>query len=160
MENHNRKTVIMAEVMPPERANFTGHVHGGHIMLLADRVAYACAARYSGKNVVTVSIDEIIFKEPIHIGELITFYASVNHVGKTSMEIGIRITAENLKTGQVRHTNSCYITMVAIDEHGKPTAVPPLALENDTEKRRYKEAEIRKKLRQEMRQKFAELKKG
>lgn len=152
-QGKSKKTVVMAEVMPPERANFTGHIHGGYIVLLMDRVAYACAARYCGKNVVTISIDEVIFKQPIFIGELVTFQASVNHVGRTSMEIGIRVTAENLKTGEVRHTNTCYITMVAIDEDGKPTPVPPLTLENSAEKRRFQEAESRKQLRAEYRSK-------
>lgn len=142
-----QKEVVMAEVMPPERANFTGHIHGGYLVYLLDRVAYACAARYSGKNVVTVSIDQVLFKQPIFIGELVTFYGCVNHVGRSSMEIGIRVTAENLKTGEVRHTNTSYISMVAIDEHGKPIAVEPLTLETEEEKRRFKEAEYRKQLR-------------
>lgn len=153
-----RKQIVMAEVMPPERANFTGHIHGGYLVLLLDRVAYACAARYSGKNVVTVSIDEVLFKQPIYVGDLVTFYASVNHVGRTSMVVGVKVTAENLKTGEVRHTNTSYLTMVAIDDAGKPTAVPELILETDVEKRRFYQAETMKALRKEYQEKFAEIK--
>jgi acyl-CoA hydrolase len=103
-----RKTCTLSEVMPPEKANFTGHIHGGYIMLLMDRVAYACAARYCQLDVVTVSVDQMVFKEPIHVGELVTFLAHVNYAGKSSMEIGVKITSENLKTGEIRHTNSCH----------------------------------------------------
>ncbi len=159
MSSGRQKTVEMAEVMPPERANFTGHIHGGYLMLLLDRVAYACAARYSGENVVTLSIDQVLFKQPIFIGELVTFYASVNYVGRTSMEIGVRVTAENLKTGVIRHTNTSYITMVAIDDKGKSTLVPPLTLITAEDERRAKEALMRKQLRQEYEQKHAEISK-
>ncbi len=141
-----RKTCELSEVMTPEKANFTGHIHGGYIMLLIDHVAYACAARYSQKDVVTVSVDQIIFKEPIHVGELVNFLAHVNYVGKTSMEIGVKITAENLKTGVIRHTNSCYINMVAIDEQGKPTRVPELIIDSPACKRRYAEAKLRRQI--------------
>lgn len=143
------KCVEMAEIMPPEKANYIGHIHGGYLLYLLDRVAYACAVRYCGKNVVTLSIDQVLFKQPIFIGELVTFAASVNFVGRTSMEIGIRVTAENLKTGEVRHTNTCYITMVAIDEQGKPIMIEPLTLETDEEKRRFHDGEVRKRLRLE-----------
>lgn len=141
-----RKTCIMSEVMAPERANFTGHVHGGYIMLLMDRAAYACAARYSQHDVVTVSVDQVIFKEPIYVGELVTFHANVNYAGTTSMEIGIKVTAENVKTGKIRHTNSCYMNMVAIDDSGKPTRVPKLILDDDIAKRRSREAQLRREL--------------
>lgn len=144
-----RKTCTMAEVMPPERANFTGHIHGGYIMLLMDRVAYACAARYCGKDVVTISVDQVVFKQPIYVGELVTFKASVNYTGNTSMEIGINVTAENVKTGETRHTNSCYINMVAIDDSGKPAVVPKLTLDTALDQRRFKEAELRRKLHRE-----------
>lgn len=152
------KTVTMAEVMPPEYANFSGHIHGGYLLLSMDRVAYACSARYSKKLTVTLSFDEVLFKQPIYVGELVTFYAMVNYVGRTSMEIGIRVTAENLQTGDVRHTNTSYATMVAIDDNGKPTPVPELKLNNDTEKRRFKEAELRKALRKEYQEKHGEIK--
>ncbi len=152
-----RKQVVMAEVMPPERANFTGHIHGGYLVLLLDRVAYACAARYSGQNVVTVSIDEVLFKQPIYVGELVTFYASVNHVGRSSVVIGVKVTSEDLKTGEVRHTNTSYLTMVAIDEHGKPTPVPKLEIYNDVEKRRFAKAQALKEIRKEYQERLSQL---
>jgi acyl-CoA hydrolase len=155
-----KKKVIMAEVMPPERANFTGHIHGGYLMLLLDRVAWACAARYSGKNVVTISTDEVLFKQPIFVGDYVTFYSKVNHVGTSSMVIGIKVTAEDLKTGKVRHTNTCYFTMVAIDDNGKPTPVPPLTLDDEIEKRRFKEAELMKKLRKDYQAQLQAIKQG
>jgi acyl-CoA hydrolase len=109
-------------------------------------VAYVCATRYSGCATVTLSVDQILFKKPIFVGELVTFYASVNYVGKTSMEIGIRVEAENLKTGERRHTNTCYFTMVAIDAVGKPTPVNPLVLRNDIDRYRFEEAKLRRAL--------------
>lgn len=153
-----RKTITMSEVMPPERANFTRHIHGGYILLLADRVAYACGVRYAGMDVVTLSVDQVIFKQPIAVGDLVTFHASVNFVGRTSMEIGIKVIAENLKTGETCHTNTCFFTMVAIDAEGRPQALPPLALENDTEKRRFQEGNLRRALRDEIQKRHAEIK--
>lgn len=144
------RSIVMSEIMTPDTANFTGHVHGGHIMLLLDKVAYACAARYSGEYVVTLSVDQILFKAPIHVGELVIFYASVNYVGTTSMEIGIKVVAEDLLTREHRHTNTCYFTMVAVDKNGKPTAVPPLELRNEMERYRFEEAKLRKASRIEM----------
>src|SRR5574337_569269 len=111
----------MTVLMSPDMANFSGNVHGGAILKLLDQVAYACASRYSGSYVVTLSVDQVMFREPIHVGELVTFAASVNYVGKTSMEVGIRVEAEDVRARTVRHTNSCYFTMVAIDENRKPT---------------------------------------
>lgn len=145
--NKDRRSVIMSEVMTPNMVNYHGNIHGGYILALLDRVAYACSARYSAKNVVTLSVDQVFFKEPIYVGELVTFYATINYVGKTSMEIGIRVVAENLLTGHSRHTNTCYVTMVAIDEHGKPTRVPELPILNETQRRRFDEALRRKEAR-------------
>lgn len=147
IDDNDRRTLVMAEIMTPDTVNFHGNVHGGDILKLLDRVAYACAARYAGKPIVTLSVDQVFFKEPIYVGELVTCYASINYVGKTSIEVGIRVVAENLMTLKMRHTNTCYFTMVAIDEQGKPTAVRPLTLENETHKRRFAEAELRKKAR-------------
>jgi acyl-CoA hydrolase len=141
------KTVSMTVLMTPAMANFSGNVHGGDILALLDKVAYACAARYSKRYVVTLSVDQVFFKEPIHVGELVTFYASVNYVGTSSMEIGIRTEAENIRTKQKRHTNSCYFTMVALDDDGKPAQIPPLAIDGPTEQRRYEAAKVRKSLR-------------
>ncbi len=145
--NEDRRKLIMSEIMTPNSANFSGNVHGGHILKLLDNVAYACASRYAGKNTVTLSVDQVFFKEPIYVGELVTFSASVNYVGSTSMEIGIRVVAENLLTRLSRHTNSCYFTMVAIDSNGKPTKIPPLTIENEIQQRRFDEALVRKQYR-------------
>jgi len=148
--HENRRYITMSEIMTPDMVNFHGNVHGGHILSLLDRVAYACAARYACKNVVTLSVDQVFFKEPIYVGELVTFLASVNFVGKTSMEIGIRVLAENLITGNSRHTNTCYFTMVAVDEHGKPTPAPPLTIHDEAQQRRFNEALLRKEARLKM----------
>ncbi|MDF7675703.1 acyl-CoA thioesterase [Neisseriaceae bacterium ESL0693] len=137
----------MSVLMTPSMANFNGNVHGGDLLKLLDQVAYACASRYSGEYVVTLSVDQVIFKEAIHVGEMVTFYACVNHVGRTSMEVGIRVEAQNIQTRDVRHTNSCYFSMVAVDKQGKPIAVAPLKLETEEQKRRFAEAEQRKQVR-------------
>ena len=135
----------ISQLMMPQHANMNGTVYGGTILSIADSVAYVCAARHAGANCVTVSVDRVDFREPIRIGELVTFLASVNCVGKSSMEIGIRIMAEDFRTGQKRHTNSCYVTMVHLDDQGRPKEVPRLILETEEEKRRFREAEERKK---------------
>ncbi len=141
--------VTMMVLMTPDMANFSGNVHGGTILKFLDQVAYACASRYSASYVVTLSVDQVTFKEPIHVGELVTFLARVNHVGKTPMEIGIRVEAENIQNRIVRHTNSCYFTMVAVDENRVPTPVPELVLSDDVAIKRYHDAEKRKQLRLE-----------
>jgi len=140
----------MSEVMTPEKANFAGNIHGGHLLLLLDRVAYACAARYSGCYVVTLSVDSVLFKEPIYVGELVRCHANINFVGRTSMEVGIKVIAENLQTQQERHTNSCFYTMVAVDAERHPVAVKPLELTNALDRRRFAEAEIRRAMRRQM----------
>lgn len=144
---HDKRTVIMSEVMTPDKANFSGKVHGGHLLSMLDRVAYACAARHVGQYVVTLSVDQVTFKKPIFVGELITCYAAINYVGKTSMEVGIRVMAENFQTHEVRHTNTCYFTMVAVDKEGKPSKIAPLTLENDEQKRRFNDAKVRREIR-------------
>ena len=141
------RSIVMAEIMTPDMSNFHGNVHGGHVLSLLDRVAYACAARYSGKYIVTLSVDQVTFKEPIHVGELLSCYAMINYVGISSIEVGIRVVAENLLTQERRHTNTCYFTMVALDKEGKPTKVKPLTLHDETQKRRFEEAKMRKEAR-------------
>lgn len=142
----DRRSLIMSEVMTPEKANFAGNIHGGNLLQFLDKVAYACAARYAGHYVVTLSVDQVLFKRPIHVGELITCYANVNYVGKTSMEIGIKVVAENLETGETRHTNSCYFTMVALDKEGKPVLVKALEMRHDLDRRRFEESIARKQM--------------
>ncbi|HFC1464515.1 TPA: acyl-CoA thioesterase [Neisseria gonorrhoeae] len=137
--------LIMSELMMPDTANFSGNVHGGELLLLLDQVAYSCASRYSGNYCVTLSVDKVLFKEPIHIGDLVTFYAAVNYTGRTSMEIGIRVEAQNIRTGKIRHTNSCYFTMVAVKD-GKPVPVPPLEILTDRQRCRYEKAKKRREI--------------
>jgi len=139
----------MTVLMTPDMANFSGKVHGGAILKKLDEVAYACASRYSGSYVVTLSVDQVLFKQPINVGELVTFLASVNHVGSSSMEVGIKVIAESIQAKVIRHTNSCYLTMVAVDEHGHPARVPPLTLETPLQKLRFEKAALRKKLRKQ-----------
>lgn len=148
--HHDHRSLIMSEIMTPSMVNFQGNIHGGYILSLLDRVAYACAARYAGKRIVTLSVDQVVFREPIYVGELLICYAKVNYVGRTSLEIGIRVVAENLLSKLSRHTNTCYFTMVAVDDNGRPVEVPPLTLNTETQKRRYEEALQRKEARLKM----------
>jgi acyl-CoA hydrolase len=140
---HESETV-MSELMMPQHANIMGNVFGGVILSLVDRVAAVCAIRHSRKQCVTVSVDKVDFREPIHVGELITAMARVNFAGRTSMEVGVKIVAENVITGEQRHTNSCYVTYVALDEHGEPAPVPPVVPGTPDEKRRYNRAAARR----------------
>ncbi|OAL84044.1 acyl-CoA thioesterase [Acinetobacter terrae] len=140
-------SLIMSVLMTPDMANFSGNVHGGTILKLLDQVAYACASRYSGRYVVTLSVDKVLFKEPVKVGEMVSFLASVNYVGTTSMEVGIRVEAQNIRNKQVRHTNSCYFTMIAVDDQGKPMPIQPLNLDSELKQCRFDAALKRKKIR-------------
>jgi acyl-CoA hydrolase len=142
-----RHELSMTLLMTPDMANFTGAVHGGTILKLLDQVAFTCAGRYARAYVVTLSVDRVVFREPIRIGELVTFEASVNFTGRSSMEVGIEVSAEDLREGSVRHTNSCYFTMVAIDDDRTPIAVPTLEPRTETEHRRWDEAVARREQR-------------
>jgi uncharacterized protein (TIGR00369 family) len=148
--------VEMAQVMFPVDANQAGNVHGGTIMKLIDTAAGIVAVRHCRSNVVTASMDRLDFHQPVYIGELVVLRASINYVGKTSMEIGVRVDAENLMTGEVRHTNSAYLTMVALDEDRRPAPVQALVAETEDELRRLEEgkkrAQRRKALRKERKQ--------
>jgi acyl-CoA hydrolase len=148
--NALKHELSMTVLMTPDMANFSGNVHGGAILKYLDSVAYACASRYSGSYVVTLSVDRVVFRQPIHVGELVTFLASVNYTGSTSMEIGIKVVTENIQKGLVRHTNSCYFTMVAVDEDRNPVKVPPLRTDTDMQKRRFEEAEKRREYRKSL----------
>ena len=142
---HPRESdTVMSELMMPQHANTLGNVFGGVILSLVDRVAAVCAIRHSRRQCVTVSVDKVDFREPIHVGELITAYARLNFAGHTSMEVGVKIIAENVQTGEQRHTNSCYVTYVALDENGQPTAVPQITPMTPDEKRRYDRAAKRR----------------
>jgi len=142
-----KHVLSMSVLMTPDKANFSGNVHGGDLLKLLDQVAYACASRYCGTYVVTLSVDQVLFKHAIPVGALVTFLASVNYTGHTSMEVGIKVIAEDIQKGIVTHTNSCFFTMVAVDEKGKPTPVPPLNPADDVSKRRYRDAKRRRDIR-------------
>lgn len=150
----------MTVLMTPDMANFSGNVHGGTILKLLDQVAYACASRYAGRYVVTLSVDQVMFRQPIHVGELVTFLASVNLTGTSSMEVGIKVVTENIRTQEVRHANSCFFTMVAVGDDGKPVAVPPLRPFTPEERRRHAAAQVRKQLRQEFAERTEALRQG
>ena len=124
------------------------------ILKLLDQVAYACASRYASRYVVTLSVDRVLFLQAIHVGELVTFLASVNYTGKSSMEIGIKVIAENIRSQEVRHVNSCFFTMVAVDDNRKAAPVPQLHPKTPDEVRRFEAAQMRKALRQELEEKF------
>ena len=149
--------LTMTVLMTPDMANFAGNVHGGTILKYLDQVAYACAGRYAGRYVVTLSVDQVMFRQPIHVGELVTFLASVNHTGTSSMEIGIKVLAENIRSRALRHANSCFFTMVAVDDQRKPVAVPVLRPSTPDERRRHAAAEVRKQLRHEFDKRFEAL---
>ncbi|PLK43226.1 acyl-CoA thioesterase [Emticicia sp. TH156] len=150
--SYSRTTIT--ELMIPSYANFGGKIHGGILLSLMDKVAYACASKHAGAYVVTVSVDGVTFLQPIEVGELLSLHASVNYVGKSSLLIGIRVVSENVKTGEQKHTNTSYFTMVAKDDEGKPTLVPELIIETKEDLRRCLEAIKRKQLKESYKDAF------
>jgi acyl-CoA hydrolase len=133
--------------MSVQDANSAGFIHGGVVMRMCDEAAGIAAIRHSGTRVVTAGMDRMTFLEPLYVGELLRCIATVNAAWRTSMEVGVRVEAENAVTREVRHTSTAYLTMVAVDEHGKPVPVPPLEVSNETERRREREAETRRRNR-------------
>lgn len=129
--------VTMTELMLPSHSNFSGKIHGGYILSLMDQVAFACASRHSGHYCVTASVNRVDFLNPIEVGELVRLKASINYTGRTSMVVGLRVESENIKTGQVKHCNSSYFTMVAKDDDGKSVPVPGLILDTEDSIRRF-----------------------
>ena len=140
-----------SEIMMPHDANNLGHVFGGVVLSMMDRTAAVSAIRHARTTCVTASIDRVDFREPIHLGDLVIMKASVNFVGTSSMEIGVRVEAEDLLSGERRHTNSCYLTFVAVDRNGRPVPVPALRTETDEQERRSKAAQERRRRRLEER---------
>jgi uncharacterized protein (TIGR00369 family) len=139
--------VVLAKLMEVEDSNLQNNVHGGVIMRLVDTAAGMSAAKHSGGRVVTAAMDEMSFLEPVLLGEIVTVSAQVNDVGRTSMEVGARVSAEDVRSGEVRHVSTAYLVFVAMDDNGEPRAVPPLEPENSEERRRMSEAKIRRKHR-------------
>jgi len=140
-------STVMVLPMTPQDANAAGNVHGGVIMKLIDEVGGIVAVRHARSNVVTASVDKIDFIHPVLIGDVVTLRASLNLVGRTSMEVGVRVEAENPLTGEIKHTAFAFLTYVALDRNGSPTEVPPLILETEEDKRRNREAQARREAR-------------
>jgi acyl-CoA hydrolase len=143
--------ITLNQLMLPEDANYMGNVHGGVVMKLVDNTGGLCAMRHAQRQVVTVAIDSMTFYSPVHVGDVLTLNASINWVGRSSMEVGVRVVAENPLTGECTHTNTAFLVYVALDDKGQPSEVPPLILETDEERRRWAEAELRQKRRLERR---------
>jgi len=140
-----------SQLMMPQHANALGHVFGGVILSMMDTTAAVSAMRHARMTCVTASVDRVDFREPVHVGDLVTMHSSVNYVGRTSMEVGVRVETENLLDGNRRHTNSCYLTFVAIDRNGRPVEIPPLTPETPEELRRHSAAKERRRRRLEER---------
>ena len=140
----------ITELMIPSYANFGGKIHGGILLSLMDKVAYACSSKHAGAYCVTVSVDKVEFLQPVEVGELVSLHASVNYVGNSSMIVGIRVEAENVKRGTVKHTNSSYFTMVAKGDDDRPTIVPKLILENNEQVKRFIEAMRMKEIKNQV----------
>ncbi len=152
-EHHSVGSTVheTSQIMMPQHANALGHVFGGVIMSMMDTTAAVSAMRHSRMTCVTASVDRVDFREPVHVGDLVIMRSSVNYVGKTSMEVGVRVETENLIDGVRRHTNSCYLTFVAIDRNGRPVPVPPITPESPDELRRFNAAKERRRRRLEER---------
>lgn len=136
--------IMISELMKPSHANFGGKIHGGYILSLMDEIAFACASKHSRSYCVTASVNKVNFLNPIEVGELVTMKASVNYVGKSSMVVGIRVESENIKTGQKKHCNSSYFTMVAVDDSGKTATVPGLILKSKMDAKRFIKSILRR----------------
>ncbi|MFB6240930.1 MAG: acyl-CoA thioesterase [Gemmatimonadota bacterium] len=145
-----RSQVTMTNLMAPQDTNLIGSVFGGVILAAVDKIAYVCASRHAGRTCVTASFDQVNFKSPVEVGEIVTLKASVNTVGRTSLEVGVRVSAETVHGAESRHTNSCYVTMVAVNEEREPVEVPRLKLETADQLRRHRDAVERKKARLEL----------
>lgn len=148
----------ITELMIPAYANFGGKIHGGILLSLMDKVAYATASKHAGTYCVTVSVDKVEFLQPVEVGELVSMHASVNYVGRTSLVVGIRVESQNVKTGKIKHTNSSFFTMVAKGEDDKPTPVPQLILENKEDVKRFIEAMRMKEIKDAVREKMDDAK--
>jgi len=138
--------ITISELMLPSHSNFSGKIHGGYILGLMDQIAFACASKHSRTYCVTASVEKVNFLNPIEVGELVTLKASINYVGRTSMVVGIRVEAENIHTGDIKHCNSSYFTMVAKDDDGNPKEVPGLILSKTEHARRFAKVIIRNKI--------------
>jgi uncharacterized protein (TIGR00369 family) len=148
----------ITELMIPSYANFGGKIHGGILLSLMDKVAYATASKHAGTYCVTVTVDKVEFLQPVEVGELVSMHASVNYVGRTSLVVGIRVESQNVKTGKIKHTNSSFFTMVAKGDDDKPTVVPTLILESKEDIKRFIEAMRMKEIKDAVREKMDDAK--
>ena len=138
MYKHAKESqVSITELMLPSHSNFSGKIHGGHILNLMDQIAFACASKHSNHYCVTASVNKVDFLNPIDVGELVTLKASINYTGRTSMVVGLRVESENIRTGEIKHCNSSYFTMVAKDENGENAKIPGLILDSEQSVRRF-----------------------
>jgi|SRR5690349_7827400 len=153
---HSQTTIT--ELMIPSYANFGGKIHGGILLSLMDKVAYACASKHAGTYCVTVSVDKVEFLQPVEVGELVALHASVNYVGRSSLIVGIRVEAQNVKSGIIKHTNSSYFTMVAKGDDDRPTQVPELILENREQVKRFIECMRMKEIKESVKEKMNDAK--
>ena len=151
------KTLFMTRLMTPDMSNFSGKVHGGTILKLLDEAAFTCASRYCKTYVVTKSLDQVVFKKPIAVGDLMTFKCNINYVGKTSMEVGIRVEGERIKENKEYHAISSYFTMVSVDDDGKPMEVPRLDLDSEIEKKLFEAGKMRCSMRKEIQERNNQL---
>lgn len=132
--------ITFSQLMLPSHSNFSGKIHGGYILSLLDQIAFACASKYSGKYCVTASVDRVDFLSPVEVGELLTLTASVNYVGRTSIVVGIKVDSQNIQTGELKHCNSSYFTMICKEENGDKAEAPKLILKDLNEVRRFYKA--------------------
>lgn len=142
-KNIKDSQITISELMLPSHSNFSGKIHGGYILNLMDQIAFACASKHSRHYCVTASVNKVDFLNPIDVGELVTLKASVNYTGRTSMVIGVRVESENIQTGEKKHCNSSYFTMVAKDKQGKNAPVPGIILNSETAIRRFSRSIVR-----------------
>jgi acyl-CoA hydrolase len=151
------KQLFMTRLMTPDMSNFSGKVHGGTILKLLDEAAFSCASRYCKTYVVTASLDQVVFKKPITVGDLVTFKCHVNYVGRSSMEIGIRVEGEKIREKTQYHAISCYFTMVSVDEDGKTLPVPRLQLDSEAEEKLFQAGKMRCAMRKEIQERNLKL---
>lgn len=152
-----QKQLFMTRLMTPDMSNFSGKVHGGTILKLLDEAAFSCASRYCKTYVVTASLDQVVFKKPITVGDLVTFKCHVNYVGRSSMEIGIRVEGEKIREKTQYHAISCYFTMVSVDENGKTLPVPRLQLDSEAEEKLFQAGKMRCAMRKEIQERNLQL---
>ncbi len=156
-EVNQEKRLFMTRLMTPDMANFAGNVHGGTILKLLDEAAFSCASRYCKTYVMTAALDNVMFKTPIRVGDLVIFKCNVNYVGRSSMEVGIRVEGEKIREKLKYHAISCYFTMISVNEDGVPQAVPELQIESETEEKLFEAGKMRREMRKEINERNLQL---